>query len=66
MRLDTKEAVLEDKGFSKDVVLNQLQEEFDISQELAEACIWDYLCTEEGWDNIVEDLENNFHLERQE
>ena len=42
---------------NKDNVLTALHNKYGISKQQAEALIWDYLCTADGWNRLTADLE---------
>lgn len=52
------ENTLDEKDLNKDVIITKLMEDFEIKEELAEAMVWDWLCTEEGWSNLKADIQS--------
>ena len=42
---------------NKDNILTALHNKYGISKQQAEALIWDYLCTEDGWNGLTADFE---------
>lgn len=47
---------------NKKDAIKSLSNELDLSKEEVEAFVWDYVCTEEGWDNIYQDIERQIEV----
>jgi len=58
------ELEIADKAGNKEAVIDALMQRYHICEEVAEAIVWDSLCTVNGLQYLFNDLEENSKLER--
>lgn len=58
------EVQIADKADNKEGVVDALMKRYHVCEEVAEAMVWDSLCTVNGLQYLFNDLEENSKLER--
>lgn len=58
------EVEIADKADNKEGVIDALMKRYHVCEEVAEAMVWDSLCTVNGLQYLFNDLEENSKLER--
>ena len=51
------EVEIADKADNKEAVIDALMKRYHVCEEVAEAIVWDYLCTINGLQNILNDID---------
>lgn len=62
--LEKFEVEIADKTDNKEAVVDALMKRYHVCEEVAEAMVWDSLCTVNGLQYLFNDLEENSKLER--
>ena len=56
--------LVDEKRSNKKIITEDISKKFNISTDEVEAFVWDYLCTEKGYDNFCDDIKKQLFIQK--